>query len=67
MYTVEATRLVAGKVETETFSSESRRGARWKAVRWINKSGAFVWEWRFVKYPNTTWSFAVKGDVFSLV
>ena len=66
MYTVEATRLVAGKVETETFSSDKARGARWKAVRWINKSGAFVWEWRFINHPNAVWAFEVEGEVLTL-
>ena len=65
MYTVEATRLVAGKVETETFSSDKARGARWKAVRWINKSGSFVWEWRFVKCDYIVWNITI-GEAIAL-
>ncbi|MHC4196190.1 MAG: hypothetical protein ACYSQZ_09715 [Planctomycetota bacterium] len=66
MYTVEATVTIDGKSETREFSSTSDRGARWKAVRWINKSGSYVWEWRFVNHPNAVWSFEVKGEVFVL-
>ena len=66
MYTVEATTKIDGKSVTQTFTSEFERGARWKAVRWINKSGSYVWEWRFVNHPNAAWSFEVLGEVWVL-
>lgn len=48
LYTVEAYVVTADGRQDESFTSKSARGARWMAVRWINKVGNNnAWGWSF--------------------
>ena len=49
LYNVQAYVVTADGRQDKSFESKSARGARWMAVRWINKTGndnAWGWEFR---------------------